>query len=75
VWRLQKRDLALIEDDDLTKLLKQIGRLDDLVAGKLQCSQCGMPLTSDNLSGFIVKDGEYQFFCGAQSCINKTAKS
>jgi hypothetical protein len=67
--------MSLIEDEDLTKLLKEIGRLDDLLAGKLQCSQCGMAITSDTLSGFIVKDGEYQFFCGAQSCINKTAKT
>jgi len=74
LWGFQKTDISLIEDDDLTTLLKEIDRLDDLLAGKLHCSQCGKPLTRDNISGFIVKDGEYQFLCEDQVCLSKTAK-
>ena len=73
--RFRKTDISLIEDDDLIKLLKEIGRLDDLDAGKLLCSRCGKILTRDNLSGFIVKDGEYQFLCEAQTCLNKKGES
>lgn len=72
--RFRKTEISLIEADDLRKLLKDIGRLDDLLAGKLQCFECHKSLSLENLSGFILRDGEYHFFCDGQICLSKIGK-
>lgn len=69
--RFRQTEISLIEDSDLIKLLKDSGQFDDLLAGKLICSRCGRVLTRDNLGGFIVTDGEYQFVCNSQPCLNE----
>lgn len=73
--RLQSAEVSLIEDDDLTSLLKQIGRWDELIDGRMRCAHCDKVLTLDNLSGFIVQEHQYQFFCDSQVCLSSTAQS
>ena len=73
--RFRGAELSLIEEEDLTKLLKDIGRWDDLLNGNLHCSQCDKALTRENISGFIVSDGDYQFLCDSQTCLSMTKKS
>jgi hypothetical protein len=71
----QKTELSYIEDKDLTDLIKKIGRWDDFLNGNLHCHQCERTLTLENLSGFLVKDGNYQFLCDSQTCLRMAAKS
>ena len=70
--RFRSGRLSLIEDDELTELLKKTDHWNDLVGGKIFCSQCGQPITSENVSGFIVIDGSYQFLCDSQFCFTAT---
>src|SRR5260221_6649897 len=69
IARFPSKDQFLIEDDELTKLLKGRGLYEDLLNGKLRCSQCGTPLSKENLSGFVVGGGDYHFLCDDQVCL------
>ena len=73
--RFRSGRLSLIEDEQLTELLKQTDHWDDLAAGRILCSQCGQLITLENVSGFIVTDGSYQFLCDSQLCFSATTSA
>ncbi len=68
--RFRKAELSLIEEEDLMRLLRELGFWDDLLKQNLRCSQCEKTLTRDNLSGFFVRNGNYQFLCDSQTCLS-----
>jgi hypothetical protein len=72
--RLGSRHHYLIDDAELTQLLKDTGRWDDLLNGQLHCSHCQRALTPETISGFIVEDGKYQFFCDLQECLGARSR-
>jgi hypothetical protein len=72
--RLQSARISLIEDEELTKLLKESGRWDALVSGNLHCSHCDCLLTPENLAGFTVDERDYRFLCDSQACLSMKNK-
>lgn len=72
--RFQKSEVTLIEDADLTNLLKEIDRWDDLVSGRLLCAHCNKVLTYENFSAFVVEGNEYRFLCNSQICLGSAGQ-
>lgn len=70
-WQFSNTKLSLIDDNDLTAFLKDVGKWDDLLTGRLQCDRCGKPVTLDDLAGFIVDEGNYRFLCNSDTCVAK----
>jgi len=67
--RFGSSDISLIEDEALTKILKEGGNWDKLLAGELRCCRCETVLTEENLAGFVVCDGTYRLLCDSQVCL------
>jgi len=65
----KSRDISLIEDSDLKKLLTDVHKLDDLRNGKITCWCCSKTLTMEDLAGFVFIEGEYEFICNEKDCL------
>jgi hypothetical protein len=70
--RLRYRNLTVMDDDDLMKVLEDHGLLEKLRAGELRCLSCSATLTAENLAGFVIRQGEYQMFCDNPHCVPPT---
>lgn len=73
--RFGKEDLSLIDENDLVNLLKERVQWDDLLEGRLHCANCEKALTLDNLAGFKVSEGDYQFLCDSQTCLTAAERT
>jgi len=67
---MRKRvEVKAIYEQDLEQVLRNLGILDKLVAGELNCAVCGCQVDLDNL-GTIFPDGdEVGVSCDNNSCI------
>jgi hypothetical protein len=69
---MRKRvEVKAIYDQDLERVLANLGILDKLVAGELSCAVCGCQVDLDNL-GTIFPDGdEVGVSCDNNGCVRK----
>lgn len=67
---MRKRvEVKAVHDQDLERLLTNLGILDKLVAGEVNCTVCGCQVDLDNL-GTIFPDGdEVGVSCDNTKCI------
>ncbi len=68
---IDKYKINAILDEELERLLKAKGILDDLNAGKITCSICGEILTIQNIGAIHIVSREVKLCCDAVDCINK----
>jgi len=66
-----RETIHAVHESDLDEFLAKLGVLDDFKAGKITCSNCGVPITRDNLSFIYPSDGTVKFLCSAAACAMK----
>jgi len=70
VWKrwLKQEDVHAIHKRDLESILRDLGLLDDLLAGLLMCGICQTPLTIDTLQCLFVQGGRVRLCCKNAAC-------
>lgn len=63
--------LHAIYDDDLEKLLENIGLLATLKAGKLHCHVCSDPITLESFYAAYPNSGAVRVVCSKPRCIKE----
>jgi hypothetical protein len=66
-----REPIPVIHDDDLEKVLLELGYLDEISSGKVSCGICGSQITIDNLAGWVYRSPECVFFCDQTDCLLK----
>ena len=64
-----KVSIAAVHDDHLSSILAQAGLLEPILAATAKCSTCGLPLTLENLAGWLIHNGRLQPFCDRAICV------
>ena len=71
MWRerwQQRRAVRAVHEGELAGLLKDLGLLEDVKAGKLHCSICGNKVALKNIRGIFPKEGHVCLFCDRLEC-------
>ncbi|MGC8894466.1 MAG: hypothetical protein ACP5QG_06425 [candidate division WOR-3 bacterium] len=71
VWKQEVFEVKVVLDDDVEELLKNMGLLDGLKAGRLTCALCGNLVSLDNFGGVFRKNGVIKVFCSEPLCFNR----
>jgi len=67
---MRKRiEVKAVYDQDLEQVLKNLGILDKLVAGELNCVVCGCEVDLDNLGAIFPEDNEVGVSCDNNRCV------
>lgn len=67
---MRKRvEVKAVYEQDLEQVLSNLGILDDLVAGKLNCAVCGRQVDLDNLGAIFSDDDGVGISCDNDMCI------
>lgn len=64
-------EVKAVLDDNVEELLKNLGLLDELKAGRLTCALCGNPISLENFGGVFKKNGKVKVFCSEPTCFNR----
>lgn len=65
---MQTDPLHAVYDDDLRKLLENLGVLDQFDNGQMICKFCGEVITENNLSAVFPDNGEVAIVCDKLDC-------
>ncbi len=65
---MQTDPLHAVHDDDLRKLLGNLGVLDQFDAGQLKCRFCGDVITEKNLNAVFPYSNEVAIVCDKAEC-------
>jgi hypothetical protein len=65
---MDKDVLHAVHDDDLRKLLENLGHLKDFEEGKIKCKFCKDTVTFENLSTIFPESGSIKFVCNKPDC-------
>ena len=65
---MQTDPLHAVYDDDLRKLLGNLGVLDQFDAGLLKCRFCGEVITEKNLNAIFPDNNEVALVCDKPEC-------
>lgn len=71
---MSEKTIQTIYDEDLPKLLSDLGLKDDFDNGKIKCNFCGETVTKDNLLTIFSDGKEIKFSCNKESCRVKIPK-
>lgn len=67
---MRKRvEVKAIYDQDLERVLANLGILDKLIAGELKCAVCGCEVDLDNLGAIFPHNDEIGVSCDNDRCI------
>lgn len=58
-----------IHDEDLRSVLDDVGSLNEIIAGNVNCKVCGEVLNLDNLGGWVSIHGQPQYICDKDNCL------
>ncbi len=61
--RLGRKEIRLIQDNELKKWLSELDLLEKIKDRKLVCAYCDRVITWENLAGLVAESGEYKPFC------------
>ena len=62
-------DIPAIHDDDLEKVLKDLGLFSKIINGEINCLNCGDDITLENLGGLISINQEVKIICDNPECL------
>lgn len=68
---MQSKTLRVVHDDDLDKLLQNLGVYMDFKQGNIKCSFCKNPITYENLHSVYPDSGAVKFCCMDPICVNR----
>ena len=67
---MRKRvEVKAIYDEDLEQVLSNLGILDELIAGELNCAVCGCQVDLDNLGTIFPDDDGVGISCDNDRCV------
>ena len=67
---MRKRvEVKVVYDQDLERVLANLGILDKLIAGELTCAVCGCEVDLDNLGALIADGDNVGVSCDSDRCI------
>lgn len=66
---MKKQNVDAVYDDDLTDLLKNLGVLDRLRSGNMNCFFCDSAVTEKNLLAVIPYQGQVCVSCDRPECV------
>jgi len=67
---MRKRvEVKAVFDQDLQQVLANLGILDKLIAGELNCAVCGCQVDLDNLGTIFPDDDEVGVSCDNNRCV------
>ena len=61
--------IKAVYDQDLERVLANIGILDKLIAGELGCAVCGCSVDLDNLGAIFPDGDEIAVCCDKEKCV------
>jgi hypothetical protein len=64
-------DIKAIHENNLAKVLEELGVLEALREGTIVCKFCGKKLTQENIQCMYPKNGEIAFCCDDLKCFQK----
>jgi len=71
---MSEKEIQAVYDEDLSKLLTDLGLKEDFDSGKIKCAFCGDIITLENFFS-IFSDGEkIKFSCKKEDCRVKVSK-
>lgn len=62
-------EVKAVYDQDLQRVLANLGILDELIAGKLGCAVCGCQVDLDNLGTIFPEDDKVRVSCDNNRCV------
>ena len=65
---MKDNSIKAVYDADLEALLKSLGVVDEIQAGKYRCVFCDQVIHLDNIDGIIPMNNEIAFSCNAPTC-------
>lgn len=68
---LQREKVHAIHKRDLESVLRDLGLLDELLAGSLSCYICGAPISLDTLQCLFMKDEQIRLCCTKIECYQR----
>jgi len=68
---LQRDKVHAIHKCDLESVLKDLGLLDELLAGSLSCTICGTSIAMDNLQCLFMKENQIRLCCTKIECYER----
>lgn len=68
---LHREKVRAIHEHDLERIVKELGLLDNLIAGSLVCSMCGSPLSLDTIQCLYMEENEVKFCCTRTNCYER----
>ena len=72
---MEKDTLRAVDDSDLERLLRNLGVLDAVRAGKASCKYCSDNVTFANLAALFPEGGTVKLVCNRSECIAALAES
>lgn len=71
---MSEKTIQTIYDEDLPKLLSDLGLKEDFDNSKIKCNFCGETVTKDNLLTIFSDGKEIKLSCNKESCRVKIPK-
>jgi hypothetical protein len=71
----EKVELKAVYESDLQNVLTQLGILNAIIAGEIQCVVCGETVDLDNLGTICVSGGEVSVSCDKDLCVRTITTS
>lgn len=65
-----KKELKAVHTDDLENLLRQLGRREDFIEGKVKCKFCKDLINGENIYSLLRESGTVNFICDKPDCIS-----
>ena len=63
-------NLHAVLDEDVTRVLAELGQLQSMESGDILCHECGTPIALKNLQIIVpMLSGEYSFVCDRTDCV------
>jgi hypothetical protein len=70
----EKIKVPAMRERDLRDLLQKHGISESIDRGECECAYCGIPVTWDNLGGFVMKSGCPILVCCTPDCIEHAGR-
>jgi D-ribose pyranose/furanose isomerase RbsD len=63
-------NLHAVLDEDVARVLAELGQLHAVETGDILCHECGIPITLKNIQIIMaLPSGEYHFVCDRTECV------
>jgi hypothetical protein len=67
-------NIPAVRDNDLRKILAELGMLNQFENFQFQCHSCGKPIGWHNFGAFVVKESRLLPFCDSLDCLNEASR-